>query len=160
MLELEKYTFIFVAINLLILYFLMKKILFKPITKFMDDRQSSIEHALDDAEKAKIEAADVRKEYEDQMKSIKSDCDKLMEDARVRASREYDEMISAAKRDVEVILQKGRNEIERERQEMMKQVKQQVAVLAIATASKLVQANMDSDTNKSLVDRFIDEAGA
>ena len=160
MLEFEKYTFIFVAINLLILYFLMKKILFKPITKFMDDRQNSIEQALNDAEKAKIEAADVRKEYEDQMKGIKSDCDKLLEDARVRASREYDEMISAAKKDVEGILQKGRNDIERERQEMIKQVKQQVAVLAIATASKLVQANMDSDTNKNLVDRFIDEAGA
>ncbi len=160
MLELEKYTFIFVAINLLILYFLMKKILFKPITKFMDDRKNSIEHALDDAEKAKVEAAEVRKEYEEQIKNVKSDCDKLLEEARVRASREYDEMISAAKKDVEAVLQKGRNDIERERQEMLKQVKQQVAVLAIATASKLVQANMDSDTNKNLVDRFIDEAGA
>lgn len=160
MLELEKYTFIFVAINLLILYFLMKRILFKPITKYMDDRQNSIEQALNDAENAKVEAANVRKEYEEQIKNVKSDCDKLLEEARARASREYDEMISVAKKDVEAVLQKGRNDIERERQEMLKQVKQQVAVLAIATASKLVQANMDSDTNKNLVDRFIDEAGA
>ena len=43
---------------------------------------------------------------------------------------------------------------------MLKQTKQQIAVLAIAAASKLVQANMDSDANKSMVDKFIDEAGA
>jgi len=160
MLTPEKYTFIFVAINLLVLYFFMKKFLFKPVTNFMENRKNSIEKSLNDAEDAKIEAAEIRKSYEEQIKNIKEDCDKLLDEARVRAGREYYEIIASAKKDSLLIEQKGREEIELERAEMLSQLRQQIAVLAIAAATKVIQANMDTDTNKVMVDKFIDEAGA
>ena len=160
MLELDKYTFIFVALNLFVLYLFMRKFLFKPITNFMEQRKESIEQGLKDAADAKIEAAEIRKNYETQIKNIKEDSDKLLNEARARAAREYDEMIEAAKKDALAIVQKGREEVEREREEMLSQTRQQIAVLAIAAASKLVQANMDTDANKEMVNKFIDEAGA
>ncbi len=160
MLTPEKYTFLFVALNLLILYFFMKLILFKPVTQFMENRKNSIETALNDAEQAKLEAAESRKSYDQQIRNIKVDSDRLVNEAKQKASREYEEIVAAAKKEAELILQKGREEVERERAEMLKQVKQQIAVLAITAATKVVQQNMDSETNKSLVEKFIDEAGA
>lgn len=160
MLTPEKYTFLFVALNLLILYFFMKRILFKPVTQFMENRKNSIETALNDAEQAKLEAAESRKSYDQQIRNIKVDSDRLVNEAKQKASREYEEIVAAAKKEAELILQKGREEVERERAEMLKQVKQQIAVLAISAATKVVQQNMDSETNKSLVEKFIDEAGA
>ncbi|EGD47340.1 ATP synthase F0, B subunit [Ruminiclostridium papyrosolvens DSM 2782] len=160
MLTPEKYTFLFVALNLLILYFFMKRILFKPVTQFMENRKNSIETALNDAEQAKLEAAESRKSYDQQIRNIKVDSDRLVNEAKQKASREYEEIVAAAKKEAELILQKGREEVERERAEMLKQVKQQIAVLAITAATKVVQQNMDSETNKSLVEKFIDEAGA
>jgi F-type H+-transporting ATPase subunit b len=160
MLTPDKYTFIFVALNLLILYFFMKKFLFKPVTEFMEKRKNSIESALNDAEQAKIEAAETRKKYDEQIRNIKVESDRLVNEAKQRASREYDEIVAAAKKDAALIIQKGHEEVERERAEMLKQVKQQIAVLAISAATKVVQKNMDTEANKSLVDKFIDEAGA
>ncbi len=160
MLTPEKYTFLFVALNLLILYFFMKLILFKPVTQFMENRKNSIETALNDAEQAKLEAAESRKSYDQQIRNIKVDSDRLVNEAKQKASREYEDIVAAAKKEAELILQKGREEVERERAEMLKQVKQQIAVLAISAATKVVQQNMDSETNKSLVEKFIDEAGA
>lgn len=160
MLTPEKYTFLFVLLNLLILYFFMKKFLFKPVTQFMENRKNSIEKALTDAEDAKKEVAESRKNYEQQIKNIKVDSDRLVSEAKQRASREYDEIVAAAKKDATLIIQKGHEEVERERAEMLQQIKQQVAILAISAATKVVQQNMDSEANKSLVDKFIDEAGA
>lgn len=160
MLEPDGYTFVFVAINLILLFLFMRKFLFKPITNLMEERKSSIEQGLKDAENAKIEAAEARKKYDEQIKNIKLDGDKLLNEVKAKATREYEEIIANAKKDALAIVQKGHEEVERERAEMLKQTKQQIAVLAIAAASKLVQANMDSDTNKSMVDKFIDEAGA
>lgn len=160
MLTPEKYTFLFVALNLLILYFFMKLILFKPVTQFMENRKNSIETALNDAEQAKLEAAESRKSYDQQIRNIKVDSDRLVNEAKQKASRGYEDIVAAAKKEAELILQKGREEVERERAEMLKQVKQQIAVLAISAATKVVQQNMDSETNKSLVEKFIDEAGA
>ncbi|AEY64577.1 F0F1 ATP synthase subunit B [Clostridium sp. BNL1100] len=160
MLTPEKYTFLFVALNLLILYFFMKRFLFKPVTQFMENRKNSIEKALNDAEQAKLEAAESRKSYDQQIRNIKVDSDRLVNEAKQKASREYEEIVAAAKKEAALIVQKGREEVERERAEMLKQVKQQIAVLAISAATKVVQQNMDSETNKSLVEKFIDEAGA
>jgi F-type H+-transporting ATPase subunit b len=160
MLTPDKYTFIFVAINLVVLYIFMKKFLFKPVTSFMEKRKNSIEQGLKDAADAKIEAAETRKNYEEQIKNIKADSDKLLNEARTRAAREYDEIVATAKKDALAIVQKGHEDVERERAEMLSQIRQQIAVLAIAAATKLVQANMDTDANKVMVDKFIDEAGA
>lgn len=160
MLTPEKYTFLFVALNLLILYFFMKKFLFKPVTQHMENRKNSIEKALNDAEQAKKEAAESRKSYEEQIRNIKVESDRLVNEAKQRASHEYDEIVAVAKKDAALIIQKGHDEVERERAEMLQQIKQQVAVLAISAATKVVQKNMDSEVNKTLVDKFIDEAGA
>ena len=76
MLAPDGYTFVFVAINLILLFLFMRKFLFKPITNLMEERKSSIEQGLKDAENAKIEAAEARKKYEEQSKNIKLDADK------------------------------------------------------------------------------------
>ncbi len=160
MLKPDGYTFIFVAINLIILFLFMRKFLFKPITNLMEERKSSIEQGLKDAENAKLDAAEARKKYDEQIKNIKLDSDKLLNEARAKAAREYDEILASAKRDALAVIEKGREEVEREREEMLRQTKQQIAVLAIAAATKLVQTNMDTDANKAMIDKFIDEAGA
>jgi F-type H+-transporting ATPase subunit b len=43
---------------------------------------------------------------------------------------------------------------------MIKGVRSEVASLAFAAASKVLEANMDTESNRLLVDKFIDEAGA
>lgn len=156
----DKYTFIFVLLNLIILYIFMKKFLFKPVTAFMENRKNTIDQSLKDAEQAKIEAAETRKNYEEQIKNIRIESDKLLNEARARAAREYDVLIEAAKKDAASIVEKGRQDVEHERAEMLRQVRQQIAVLAISAATKVVQSNMDTEANKTLVDKFIDEAGA
>ena len=160
MLAPEKYTFIFVAINLIVLYLFMKRFLFKPVTNFMENRKNSIEQGLKEAEDAKLEAADIRKNYEEQIKNIKIDSDKMLNEAKARAAREYDEIVAAAKKEALAIVQKGHEDVERERAEMLRQIRQQIAVLALSAASKVVQANMDTDANKVMVEKFIYEAGA
>ncbi len=156
----DKYTFIFVLLNLIILYIFMRKFLFKPVTEFMEKRKNSIDQSLKDAEQAKIEAAETRKNYEEQIKKIREESDKLISEARIKATREYDEIIENAKKDALAIVERGRQDVERERAEMLRQIRQQIAVLAISAATKVVQSNMDTEANKSLVDKFIDEAGA
>lgn len=160
MLELQHFTFIFTAINLLILYWIMKKILFKPVTEFMENRTNSIKDSLENSEKEKLEAAELKRKYEERIKTAKDDAEKIVNEANARASRQYDAHINTAKQDAEALINKAREEIEREREEMVRGVKSQVAGLALAAASKVLEANMDTENNRKIVDKFIDEAGA
>ncbi len=159
-LNLNEFTFVFASLNLLILYFVLKRILFKPVTKIMEDRVQSIRDSIDNAEKSKLDAAELKQKYIDQLKTAKIEADKILEDSRSRAVKEYDEIIENAKQNADAILTKAREEIERERLQMIKDVRGQVASLALSVASKVIEANMDTQKNKVLVDKLVDDMGA
>jgi len=156
----EKFRFIFVFINFMILYFFMRKFLFKPVTQFMENRTNMIKDSLDNAEKSKTEASQLKLQYDEKLKSAKDEADKIINDAIAKANKEHEEILNNARKDAEAILAKGREEIERERSQMIKEVKSQVTGLALAVASKVVEANMDNENNRKLAEKFIDEAGA
>lgn len=158
--SLDAYKFIVVALNLIILYVVLRKILFKPVTEFMENRTKSIKDSIESAEKAKSEAEDLKRKYDEQLKTARTEGQKLIDDARARAGTEHERLVAEAKAEAEKILAQAREEIERERKEMLKDIRGQVAGLALAAASKVIEANMDTESNKALVDRFIDEAGA
>lgn len=158
--SLNAFKFLIVGLNLLVLYLFLKKVLFKPVTKFMEDRTQSIKDAIDHAEKAKIDAADIKQQYELKLRAAKDEAAKIISDSNVRANKEYDSLLNAAKQDAQGVMSKAREEIERERAQMIKEIRNQVASLALAAATKVIEANMDTASNKALVDKFIDEEGA
>lgn len=160
MLSFEKYTFIFVAINLIILYWFLRKFLFKPVTEFMEKRASSIKESLDNAEKGKHQARDLRAKYEEQLKALKQEREKVLKEAMDKAAVEYGALIANARADAEGILQKARDEVAKEREQMLKEVRNQAASLALAVASKILERNIDNDSNRKLAEEFINEEGA
>lgn len=160
MLEFHIPTFVWAVINLLVLFLILKKILFKPVTELMEKREASIREGLEKAEAARAEAAELNARYLEQMKASSAVADKIISDAREKANKVYDEMMAGARRDVESMMAKARLDMERDRIQMVKDVRGQLASLALIAASKVMEANMDNDMNRKLVENFIDEEGA
>lgn len=158
--SLNEMKFIIVALNLILFYIVLRKLLFKRITDFMDSRANSIKNSIEDAEKQKAEAAELKLTYEEKLKSARSEAETIVNEAVLKAGREHDRLVAEAKQEAESILARAREEIEHERAQMIKDVRGQVAGLALAAASKVMEANMDTESNKVLVNKFIDEAGA
>jgi F-type H+-transporting ATPase subunit b len=148
-----------VVINLVILYLFMRKFLFKPVTAYMENRSNGIRESMDAADKAQADALELKQQYEEQLKAARTEAARLMDEAREKAGREYEKLSAEAKKDAEDILAKAREAIGRERAEMLREVKNQVAGLALAAASKVIGANMDTEKNRVLVDKFIEEEG-
>lgn len=152
-------TFIIVAINLLILYFLLNKFLFSKLTPFMEKRSMSIQESLANAEKANAFAESMRTEYSQKMKQAHSDIEKMIEEAKLSAVKESENIIKIAKNEATQIVGKAKEEIDKERVKMMKEIRSEVAGLALSAASKVVEANLNTETNAKLVEKFINEAG-
>lgn len=153
-------TFIFALINLVILYFILKKILFVPVTKFMENRTKGIENSIQSAEQKLANAEEMKKEYENQLETAKGQADVILKEARDRAAREYESLIAQARELSQQLMERAREDIENERQKMIKEVRNEVASLALSAASKIIEANMDNEKNRSLVEKFINEEGA
>ncbi len=147
----------FTVLNILILYFLLKKILFKPVSKHMQTRSLKIKEALDMAEEAKAKVAAMEAEHQAKLKEIKDEGIALMSTYEQKAKNEYDAIIAKAKQDSAVLVENTRGELEVEKERLMASLKEEVADLVLEASEKILNKNLDSKTNKELINDFISE---
>lgn len=149
--------FVWTFINLLVLYLVLKRILFKPVNEFMDNRSNSIKQQLEDSKNKNEKAIQIKESYEKMIGSVHMDAEKIMKEAAKEAQAKYDEIIKQAKIDAERLKEQAKEELEIERMEMMKSMRNEIVSLALEAASKVVEANMDTETNRKLVDKLVDK---
>ena len=93
--------------NVLILFFILKHFLLKPVDRILDERAKKI---IDDREKAEKAAADadaLKKSYDDKLKEIeKAEKDRIAE-ASKKASEEYDRIIGDANKRADKIIEEA-----------------------------------------------------
>lgn len=151
---------IWTFVNILVLFFLLKFLLFKPVTNMLDKRKKLIEEQLAAAAKSKKEAAEEKQSYARMIKSANAEADKILKDAKERADQAYQYTMKQAEEDAKARIKQAEKQIEREHEQMLQNAKDEVAALASLAAGKLVEKRIDSQTEQNLLDEFIAEAGA
>lgn len=98
-------TMVAVLINLGIMYWVVKRFLYKPLRKFLDERQAK---ANEEMTKAQALAAESQASLDAQKAAAEAAQDEaslILADARKRAAEEYDELIARAQQEADKILQ-------------------------------------------------------
>jgi F-type H+-transporting ATPase subunit b len=153
-------TFFITVFNLTLLYLLMRHFLFKPVTSFMENRTSKIQNDIDAAKRAKAHAEELQAEYEAKLREIQSEGLRIMQSANHRAELEAADIIEKARVDAQEIIRAGRIAVEEERRVAEQKLRAETADLTILAASRVLQENLDTVSNRKIVDRFIESVGA
>ena len=117
---------VFTIINLLVLYFLMKKFLFKPVNNIIAQREEAIKKQFDDADEAQKKADDLKKQYEDSLVNAKEDSAKLVQEAREKARVEYDRIVKSADEEVTKRMQKAEETIQEEKNKSIRSMQSEI----------------------------------
>ncbi len=145
--------------NLIILFLLIKKFLYKPVKKMLETRQQSIDKDYEIANEAKISAEENRKLYEEKLSAAKSEADSVINSAVTTAKQRESEILADAHEKAENILKKAENDAELEKKKAEKEIKGQIIDISTLVAGKIIEKELDSDKNAELVDSFINEIG-
>ena len=148
------------GISFLILLFLMYKVGYPAIKKGMEARADKIRSSLAEADKAKEEAQTVLDEYRRQLADAKSEAGRIIEEARQAADKIRQDLRKQAETEVAEIKQRAQEDITAQATRTMADLRARVSLLSIELAEKVVEKNLDKDTNRALVERFIDTVGA
>lgn len=146
-------------INIIVLFLLLKKFLFKPVTEIMEKRHQIIEASLKDAEESKAQAGELKSQYENALKEAKEEAVSIVKDAKVRAEAEYERKMQDAADDARTVVENAEKTIDLEREKAVRSAKNEIAALAIAAASKVVEKETNDENNRKLLDDFLSEAG-
>lgn len=138
------------------LFFILAKFAWKPILGSLKEREESIQTALDQAEKAKMEMASLKSDNEKLLKETREERDKILRDARTASSRLQEEAQATAKKTADKIIDDAKSIINTEKQAALRDVKAQVAQFSLEIAEKLIKKNLTDDkSQKELTETLI-----
>ena len=149
----------FTLLNTVALFLVMKKYLWVPIMKMIEDRQKEIDDMYDDAEQDKSQANALRVAYEQKLEEAAQTGERMVKDAMHRGQQRSEEILRQANAEAEAILRKAEADIQREKKKAVEDAKNEIAGLAVDIAEKVVEQNMDGKDHAALVDQFIDRLG-
>jgi F-type H+-transporting ATPase subunit b len=146
-------TFVF-----LLLVWLLAKFAWKPILTSLKERETSIQSALDAADKARQEMARLQSDNEKLLRETREERDKILKEAREASNRMKDEAQAEARKAASKMIDDARAAIQIEKQAALKDVRIQVAMFSLEVAERLMKKNLSGDmAQKELVERFINE---
>ena len=155
----EPLTLIANICNLFIQMLFIKKFFLDKIVAVLDQRRSAADKEITDAEKAKQEAMEIKKTYEDNMLQANAKANEILTTAQKTAAERSDKIIGEAQQAAAQIKSKASADIAQEKKKAINDAKNEISGLALASAGKVVEKELAEEDQAGLIDRFIDELG-
>jgi F-type H+-transporting ATPase subunit b len=147
------------TVSFLAVLFILKKFAWKPILGTLQERERTIEDALNEAKKAREEIAAMNARNEDLMRQAREERELLLKDAREIREREIATAKARAKTEADALLARAREDIRNEKNAAITEMKNQVAELSIMVAERILKDKLDSTAaQQALVERVMNEA--
>lgn len=142
----------------LIVLYLLKKLAWKPILKSLQDREQSIQSAIDEAKKVREEMASLKAGNEKILADAKAERDGILKEAREIKDKMIAEAKDRAAKEAEKLTALARASIQNEKMEAITELKNQVAVLSIEIAEKILKQELtEKDKQKAIINTLLQE---
>lgn len=159
MLDFSWVTFAVTFLNIGILYVILRAILFKPVTKFMERRTQKIAGDIEQAEGDKNQAKALLREYEDKLKEAREEADRILKEARESAREQADRIVAEGKAQAEAAIANARGRIEADRNAAMVRFKAEAAALVLSAAGRLLRRELTQEDSRNQAALLLRELG-
>jgi len=144
--------------TLIIFVFLLvvlSKFAYKPLLAAVEEREAALEKALGDAKRDRDAAAVLLAEQQKALVEARAEMQKALNDGRAAAESLRADMLEKVKAEGADMLDRTRREMQAEKEKAVAELRREAVDLAISGASKVIGRNLDSATDRSLVESFL-----
>ncbi len=157
MLEINPGLIVWTIIIFVLLAIILAKFAWKPILKMLGDREDKIRNALDEADRARTEAAELIRQNEKNLARAEEEYQKMLREGKAAAEKIKEDIIDKAKQQAQRELQQATSEIQRSLESAKQQLRNEVADLAIKATEKILDESLDEKRQKKLTDSIINQ---
>ena len=142
----------------ILLFVILSRYAFGPITKAVEAREQALQDAIDQAKRDREEAARVLAEHRTQLEGARAEAQHIIAEGRAVGEKLRTEMLEETHAQQQELLERARNEIAAERDRAISDLRKEAVDLAIAAASKVIEKNLDDSANRKLVEGYLASA--
>lgn len=138
-----------------LLWVILSKYAFKPITAAVAAREKSLQDAIEAAERDRAESARLLAEQRQGIEGARDEAQRIIAEGRAAGDQVRARMMEETRVQQHELLERARREIAAERDRAIAELRREAVDLAIAGASKVVEENLDQEANRRIVERFL-----
>jgi len=126
------------------------------LLKSVEERERRIQKQLEDAERANAEAQRLLDEHKKQIAAARNEAQDILSKAKTVAQKERETLLAKAREEYDALLSRARKDIDTEKEKAILALRREAVDLSIAAASRVIEANLDTDANRRLVTDFLE----
>jgi F-type H+-transporting ATPase subunit b len=142
-------------VTFVILFAILGKLVFPKITAAVEAREKALEEAIEGAKRDREEAARALAEQQKQIEAARLEAQKIIVEGRQTGEKLRAQMIEETHQQQQAMLERARREIEMEKENAIAELRREAIELAIAGASKVIEKNLDDQSNRKIVESFL-----
>ena len=135
----------------------LAKYAWKPLLKSLQDREDGIRQALELADKARADAAELLLQNEENLAKAEEEYKKIIQEGKAFAEKLKDEVVVKAHQQAQREMQHAKEEIQRDIDAARQQLRSEVADLAVQAAGKILDETLDAQKHRKIVDKFLNQ---
>ena len=150
---------IWTVIIFVILLALLYRLGYPALLRMVEERERKIQKQLEDAERANAEAHRLLEEHKKQIAAAHNQAQEILSKAKTVSQKERETLLAKAREEYDALLNRARKDIDAETQKAIQALRREAVELSIAAASRVIEANLDTDANRKLVTEFLESLG-
>ena len=147
------------VVNVLIMYALLRKFLFKPVQDVLDKRQKMVDDELANAQDAKTKAEAALAAANDKLHNVDVEAAARREAYEKQAEKEKEQLLQDAQRQADAIVAEGKAAAEAEHARRLRDANAETSALARDMCEKLLARNLTQQDDARLLDDLLQKAG-
>ena len=147
------------VVNILVLFVLLRKFLYRPVMNVIEQRQKQIDDAIADAEGKKNDAQAVLAQAQDKLQNVDTEAVQCREAYEKQAEKEKEQLLQDAQRQADAIVAEGKAAAEAEHARRLRDANAETSALAREMCEKLLARNLTQQDDARLLDDLLQKAG-
>jgi F-type H+-transporting ATPase subunit b len=155
LLSLQSGLMAWTLIIFLIVFGVLWKFAFGPITKAVADREQALLDAIAAAKKDRDDAAALLAEHRKKIEEARNEAQRFIAEGRAQAEKMKADMLEATHAQQAELMERARRDIDAEKTKAIDELRREAIDLALAGASKVIEKNLDDAQNRKLVESYL-----
>lgn len=145
--------------NLVLIFLIVKRFLFKPVQKLIDDRRAAIEGQYAAADAAEKQALENRAVWEEKLRGADEQANSIISDATATAKYRAAQIVDEANAKADVIARRAEAEAALTRKNAEEGIKREIVEVSSAIAERMLEREINAEDHRAIIDSFIGEIG-
>ena len=142
---------LFQLVNFLVFLWILRRLLYGPVTRMLRERRERIADSLREAENLRTQVESERTEFESELQRARAEAQRIRDDASSTAEAIRERELERARGDVERMRTEAQADVERERQQAAAELRAQTADLVMQATSRVLDRSIDDPEHRRLV---------